>query len=147
MQYVQMLIQLLVTGEVDGTALPIWFVLLIIGVPLSIAIFLWLFPLTISKAIIPHELNQPFESTNPLGILTVLISAMGLFFLYYAISETAYWLIVFVSSAIGTSNGVPIGLPENADSYSLSTALDMAMALIMIFKSKTIAKALMKKSN
>lgn len=144
MQQSRMLLELLINGYVNDVALPIWFGIVVSLLPLAVSLVLWFFPLTVSQLILTEEINQPFEPINIQPLLTVLIIAIGLFFIYYAISDSIYWATILKMSSMGAVNGTKISPPDETNAYVLSTIIELVMALLFIFKANTLAFHLLK---
>ena len=83
-----------VNGNINGLKFSALFILATAIITMFIAFILWLFPLTLSKKIIGKEYNLELEALNAPSMLAILILAIGFYFLFYAIIDTIYWLII-----------------------------------------------------
>lgn len=102
---------------------------------LVIAIALWNFPLSIAKIIIPPEAELKPEGISATSLLSVLISAISLFFLYRSIMDGVYWATVLNLSESGVYAAFS---PENKASI-FATGVEFIAAAILFFNSRKIS--------
>jgi hypothetical protein len=102
---------------------------------LVLSIILWNFPLSIAKKIIPHlsEINPEGISTS--SLLTVLISAISLFFLYSSVMDGVYWVTLINLSESGSYAAFN---PENKASI-FATGVELLAAALLFFNSRRIS--------
>ena len=131
-------------GIASGIRFPKVFTIATALVPMLFSVLLWFFPLTISKSIVSDEYNHEVKPLNPHSFLTVLIISLGLYFLFYAIVDSIYWVIVYKASQIGDISGVPIGLGNENKANMYSTGLEFILAFGFIAKAKTIGSNLLR---
>ena len=132
-------IEILLTGMASDVRYSIYFAATTAFVPITTSLLLWFFPITISKSIITPEIDGQLQPINPQGLLAVIISAIGLYTLFYAIVDATYWSIIYQATKAGTSSGVPIGLSDEGAANMIVTAIELVMAVMLILKSKTLA--------
>ena len=101
----------------------------------ALAIFLWLFPLSVAAKIIPPEENLSAECMSPKSLLAVLISAIAIYFLYRSVMDCVYWATVLNLSEGGIHASIG---PENKASI-IATFVELIGAALLLFKSKRIS--------
>lgn len=112
--------------------------------PLIIAIFLWFFPLTIAKGIIRPELDYEIEPLKTHSVLVVLLLSLGVYLGFNAVVDAVYWISMeFMSPLRDTAIGVR-GLSEDSQANMIATAVELILATAIIFKSRSIASALLR---
>ncbi len=124
----------------------IFLALLGFALPLFLAVVFWMFPKLITKKI--YNDDDGFDELNSMPLLATIIAGSGIFYLYYAFSDSLYWFSVL---AVMSNQEDPSALLNlmSAD-YKVSifvTVLELVLALILIFKCKTIAKFISKLSS
>ncbi|MDH5434894.1 MAG: hypothetical protein OEY19_13200 [Gammaproteobacteria bacterium] len=110
--------------------------------PLFVALILWFFPIMVSKKILKPELDQSIEPISPHSFFSVIIISIGVYYLFYSISDAIYWLSVFFVF----SHGVDFSMWSSQDSSAnvIATIAEFIMSMILIIRGKTIAFYLMK---
>ena len=132
-------IEILINGEASGIRFPAMFAVATALIPMLFAILLWKFPLTISKTIVSDEYNQEIKPLNAQSFLAVLIISLGVYFLFYAVIDSIYWLTIYKATQVGTSSGASIGLSEDNTANMVATAVELILAFVLIAKAKTIS--------
>ena len=102
---------------------------------LFIAIILWNFPLSIAKKIIPPEADVNPEGISASSLLSVLISAMSLFFLYRSIMDGVYWVTLLNLS----ENGVNATFNPDNKASVFATGVEFLAAALLFFNSRKIS--------
>lgn len=100
-----------------------------------IGVVLWFFPLTIASKIIPPDANLTPENLSPKALLSVLISAIAIYFLYRSIMDCVYWGSVISLTPGGIYTSIT---PDNKASI-IATIIELAAAALLLIKSKQIA--------
>ena len=106
---------------------------------LAIACLLWFFPFTIAKKILPTvESDLAITSIEKNTLIEVGIILIGLFYLFYALSDIFYWLF-FILASIRMENTYGDML-LTADQWSgiIVTLIEITMALFLIFGAKGV---------
>ena len=134
----RLLIEVAIDGGINGIPASSWFMLATTAIPFLISAVLWFFPITLAQSILTSELDKTVEPTSPITLLSILISMIGLFFLYYVISDTVYWLI-FSHLADGTS----ASLEPEVKANMWTTLIELVVICFLVLKSKTIAKKML----
>ena len=131
------------TGRVGGLEVSVYFLVAMIVFPLLAALLLWAFPVRISQTIVKEELDVNIEPISVRGFVMGVFIAVGLYMLSYSISDVIYHATVFHMS--NNSIDYPM-ITVDPSSYILfyATIFDICLALILIFKSKTLASLLLK---
>ncbi|MFT7559476.1 MAG: hypothetical protein ACI93R_001387 [Flavobacteriales bacterium] len=112
----------------------------VIYVPWLLAsIFLWYFPLTIAKNIIPPEVDIKPTPISSHAALSVCISVISLYFIYNSITDGLYWLMFWNFTMGLEASGVAFTLePENkANIYT--TVIEFLVATILFINAKRVA--------
>lgn len=99
------------------------------------AIVLWMFPLSIAKAIIPPEADLKPESISPGSLLAVFVSAISIFFLYRSIMDGVYWATILNLSESGVYTTLS---PENRASI-VATVIEFSAAALLFFNSRKVS--------
>lgn len=111
--------------------------------PIFISIILWLFPITIARKVLPPT-NEQVEAISPSSMLTVFLIALGVYSLYYVLSDFAYWITlahIFVKDEYGNISKVL----TNQDKASIFAAIiEFVIAIVFIAKAKTISSKLIR---
>ena len=113
--------------------------LVYIAVILLIACLLWFFPLTIASAILPSK-DDKVTITNIDGssILEIGIIIIGVYYLYYAVSDAFYWLFwVLVTARMSQGQGTMSLTPDQWVNIII-TVIEFALALYLILGAKGI---------
>lgn len=107
--------------------------ILLFLIPFILAILFWIFPVTISKIIIPFDGDNSVEAVDIISVQSIFISSIGVFLFVSAIPEI--FLIVlsiimqddfFRFSTLGMSNPLMAGI-------------ECVLGLLLMFKSKAIS--------
>ena len=133
------LLESLIYGTVQGIAASSVVTILQYLPWLFFAIFLWLFPLSIAKKVIPSEVGPENSTITPREMMSVLISVVALCFLYRSIMDTFYWLTLWNVTANSGEGGIPItfGADQRASMYA--TAIEFFAAVMLFFNSRKVA--------
>ena len=136
--------EVLIYGTIDGIGASISFMIISAIVPTIIATALWLFPSKTANFIVRKEIDNDITPINPLEFSIVIVAGLGLYLLYFSISDSIYWLTVFNVSEPNSyaSNGSGIGGQSKA--AIIATSLEIVMSLTLILKSKTISRLIFK---
>ncbi len=112
---------------------------------LLLAIILWKFPLSISKRLLSPELDTKIVNFKPEYFLTVIILGIGIYYLFFSLSDSVYWVIYsqFVNNQM---YGAPVMIDYDARIAMWVTGVELAMAIFLVFRAKTIANQLLKVS-
>lgn len=102
---------------------------------LVLAVILWNFPLSIAKKIIPPEAEINPERISASSLLSVLISAMSLFFLCRSIMDGVYWVTLLNLS----ENGVNATFSPDNKASIFATGVEFFAAALLFFNSSKIS--------
>ncbi|MCW8880466.1 MAG: hypothetical protein OQK04_20315 [Kangiellaceae bacterium] len=109
--------------------------------PILVAMFIWLFPLSVAKKLLPPT-NEQVKAISSQSTLTVLILAIGVYTFYYAVVNSIYWITlahVFVRDEYG---GIVKSLSNQDKAHIFSTIIEFILSLVLIAKAKTISRKL-----
>ncbi len=138
-----LLIELLITGYINGISTPLFPIFASTVAPILIAIVLWFFPVIISKSIIKPESNKEIENTEKGIAFYTLISILGLYFTFYASVDLIYYFKLWhiTQSTVGDFGIQDVFNPE-IQSNIWATVFEFAAGVFCILKSKTIASTI-----
>ena len=137
------LVEVLNNGGVQGYGLPLAFAWASTLVPLLVSLCLWFFPMTVSRLIIRPELDQSFEPVGLKGLLTVLVLGIGLYVLYFAVSDTVYWLTLWQMSHDDYSDST-LYLGSDSKAAMVTTAIELVLAFVLVARARTVSDAMLK---
>ena len=138
-----LLLELLTRSGWENYPSSLFFELTTVLCPLLVSLLLWFFPMTVAAAIIRPELNQPVESLSAVNILTVLLLAIGVYLLYFAVSSTIYWLTLWQINLHSYDLGLNSFSGENKAAM-IATGLELVLALPLLARARTIATLMLK---
>lgn len=125
-------------GIVHGMTVSAW-VPFLSSIPWFVAsAILWIFPLSISKKLVPADASESPENISPVAILSILLSAMSVYFLYYAIIDVLYW-ITYWQVIQQPEYGSLASMSAEHKANIAATALEMFASLVLLFNSKRVA--------
>lgn len=109
-----------------------------------ISVGLWMFPLTIARRLVafrePGEVDVKSASVDQ--IQTIAFSVLGLYLLYYVLSDIVYWgFILFISLR---DNVIPIELSINQIGLILATVVELIFVLFLLLGARGIVMLLRK---
>src|SRR5688572_20489459 len=110
---------------------------LVLAVCLAFTAFLWFFPLTIARKLLPVMREPRSESAlDSSTALSVGITLIGLWFLANAVADASYWLTLLVR----VSQTAPDGFEWSQEQIAsmVSTAFELAIALFLVLGSSGI---------
>lgn len=139
-----MLIEALLTKNINGFSVSALLVLTTMLTPFFISIILWAFPLTVSKYIIKPELDQKVEPLDKNSLLTVLILAIGLYVFYYAAIDSVYWATIWNMSSESRHSGPLLSLNEESKANMVATGVELVAAIFIILNASTLSAKMLK---
>ncbi len=129
-------------GTIKGIVVSAWLPAFLSIPWLVVSAILWFFPMSIAKKIVPLESDTTPSNLSPISILAVLLTAMSVYFLYYAVVDTLYWITFWNMLQHSSNGGYPIELNPENKATMYSNALELFSALVILFNSKRIAARL-----
>lgn len=133
------LLESLIYGTVQGMSASFAITFLQYVPWLLFAIFLWLFPLSIAKNIVPSEVENEINTITPREIMTVLISVVALCFLYRSIMDALYWVTLWNIAISSSDSGIPITFNADQRASMYATAIEFFVAVMLFFNSRKVA--------
>jgi hypothetical protein len=111
---------------------------------LIIAIVLWKFPLTVARNLVAFREpgNIEIESVSENQIQVVAFSVLGLYFLFYVVSDIVYWFYLWLVSQRDPE--IPMEFSIDQKGQMVSTAIEFVFVLFLLLGSKRIAELLRK---
>lgn len=104
-------------------------------VPVAIAVFLWLLPLTIATKLIPgFKVEEPRSTLTATEIASVVFPILGLWVLTDAIPDTFYW-VTFAYIVKSSDLGRPELSPENIGNV-VATVVELLIGFWLLLGSK-----------
>ena len=132
-------------GEGDCTRTVSWaFAITSSVLPMLVASILWLFPMMASSYILKPEMDQPLEPMNSHAILTVLVLAIGLYSLYYAISDSIYWLTFWRVAERSQEHIGALYLGAENEASMVATVVELMVSIALLAKARTIASSMLR---
>ncbi len=132
-------------GEGDYTRTVSWAFAITSSVfPMVVASLLWLFPMMASSYILKPEMDKPIEPMNSQAVLTVLVLAIGLYFLYYAISDSIYWLTFWKIAERSQEHIGSLYLGAENEASMIATAVELVISIVLLVKARTIASRMLR---
>ena len=129
-----------VLGEgVNGLNVSVAFAVTSAVIPLLVAIYIWYFPMTVAKAILKPEIDQPIEPMNAQSILTVLILAISLYFIYVSIVDAVYWATLWQMAERSHSAEAPLYLNVENKANMVATAIELFTSAMIALKARSLA--------
>ena len=110
-----------------------------LATPIIIGIFLWLFPAPVANTIIKDDIND-FSNSNFLqGIEKIGIRLLGLYLLYYGISDLVNNIISYKQEIALMSENFKIYGKGSYKVAFIVTAIEVVISIFLIFGSNTIS--------
>ncbi len=94
--------------------------------------------MTVSASVIRPALDQPFEPVSAASILTVLVLAIGLYVLYFAISDSVYWLTLWHMSRDNYSEAT-LYLGGETKANMIATGIELILAVVLVARARTVS--------
>ena len=107
-----------------------------------IAIYLWKFPLTVTRKLIPFEKHIDTESQQVSyeQIQLVAFTVLGLYLLFNVVSDIIYWsTILFISFR---DSNIPVEISIDQKGQMVATVIELIFVLFLLLGSKGIIKLL-----
>lgn len=106
-------------------------------VPVAIAVFLWLLPLTIATKLIPGvNAKEPRSTLTATEIASVAFPVLGLWVLTSAVPDTFYWAM-FIYIVKSSDVGRPELSPENIGNI-VATVVELLIGFWLLLGSKGV---------
>ena len=106
-----------------------------------VAAVLWAFPRIVARKLLPRRVpeDEQFNWSSE-ALLQIALIVIGIYFLYYAISDAAYW----VSFYIMTSQKMDLSFQSTLDQKAaiFTTLIELVIAIALILGSAGLARAL-----
>ncbi|WP_316365616.1 hypothetical protein [Candidatus Thiodiazotropha sp. CDECU1] len=108
-----------------------------------IALLLWHFPLSVAKKIIPKN-NSTIKATewNSNELLICGLIILGVYFLFYVVSDAIYWFYVWKYSISFEGSRIELNIDQVASIYA--TIGEFVVVIILLLGSSGIANLIMK---
>ena len=133
----------LIENIIYGTVIGIEASVLITGLsyaPWAIfSIFLWFFPITIAKKIVPYEIDLEPKALAVREVVAILVSLLALYLLYRAIMDGFYWATFWNMSINSTEIDFTTSILAEHRASMWATAVELFTAIIMLLNSKKIS--------
>ena len=144
LEQLSLLIEIIIEGSINGAPVSVLFGLAIAISPIIVSVLLWSFPLSISQIIIRPEIDKPTEPMDSHSLLKVFILAIGLYFFYFAVVESIYWITTWYLSVNSQNSAVPIGLSEESKASMITSGIGLLFSIGVIVKSRALSSWLLK---
>ncbi len=104
--------------------------------PFMIALVLWFFPMSVANKIVREDMRGEMNAVGSVEMLMVLLIGLAFYFLFGGIVDLIYW---FSYSSIADSLGEISSVDIKAKATLLSMGAQMLIAMLLLFKSKSIS--------
>ncbi|MGS2718908.1 hypothetical protein ACVBE9_12090 [Eionea flava] len=139
------LIELSITGYINGLSVPLIPIVSGTIIPLLIVIVLWFFPVIIAKSIIKPEANEAPKKLEGFNLLHLLVSMLGIYFVFYATIDLVYYFKYWhVVGSLENYNSMSELLSPEVQANMWATSLEFIVSILCILKSKTIVSKIIK---
>ena len=125
-------------GNMPGYDIPVAFAATTVVLPFLASVLLWYFPMTVARSILKPELDLEIQPLNAEEFLTALVLGISIYFLYYAIIDGVYWLIVLQSDQDLFSQN-----DGEQKANMIATAVEFVVSICLIMKARTVARKMM----
>ena len=122
-------------GRIGGLEASLAYLICTLGITWGLAFILWSFPVTIAKKCLGASFDKPVEPISKPSILAIFIIAIGLYVLAYGMVDMVYWGVFL---HLAEKNGT-IGTSIETHSNIAATLFELALGLLLIFKSRSIS--------
>lgn len=129
----------LITEGRDGLRVSVVFAISIVVVPILASIYLWTFPLLVAKFILKTEIDQPIQPIDARSMLTVLILAIALYFLYNAIIDSFYWATIWQMAQSNHVSDPSFYLESKQKANMVATGLELVASMSLLVKARSLA--------
>jgi len=137
------LVDALTGNDLQGYEVSLVFAWISVLCPLLVSLLLWFFPMTVAASIIRPELDKAFEPMGAANFLTVLVLAIGLYVIYFAISDTIYWLTLWqMSTGSNYLESSPFGAESKAAMFT--TGIELVLASLFVFRARYVSALMLK---
>jgi divalent metal cation (Fe/Co/Zn/Cd) transporter len=124
----------------DENRVQFWLLAAVMAFLLVVVILLWNFPITIARKIAPSSASDMHTSWDSVTLIAVGSTLLGIYFLYYSISDLLYWLFFgFYSQNVG---GVEIELSIDQKASIVVSFIEFAIAVFLIGGSGFLSRAI-----
>jgi hypothetical protein len=119
---------------------------LLSGLSLALCAYLWFFPLTVARKLLP-AMREPRSETAMNGsvALSVGLTLLGVWVLTSALPDATYWVILFLLSR--RIDAGPIEWQHDQIANMIATAGQLALAVWLIFGSSGIKRLILRFRN
>ncbi len=114
----------------DVHGIKFWIMVSVMGFLLATVVLLWKFPLTIARKISPSSQNSDPISWNSETLIAVGASLLGMYFLYYAITDLVYWLFIWLYSQNVGGHVVELNTEQKVG--IIVTCFEVAISMFLI---------------
>ncbi len=108
-----------------------------------IALFLWFFPSSVAAKIIPKS-KSPTEAAkwNKEELLTCGFIILGIYFLFYTLSDAIYWFYIWKYSVYFEGTRIELNVDQMARIYA--TVAEFVIVVLLLLGSRGIANMILK---
>ena len=84
------------------------------------------------------------QSWNAQSLLTVLLLAIAIYYLYFAIIDAVYWATLWQMSERSHGGNAPLNLSQENKANMLSTIIELLVSATLILKAQTISRKMLR---
>ncbi|MFL0802025.1 MAG: hypothetical protein K6L80_16380 [Agarilytica sp.] len=132
-------IEFLISGTFEGMVSTFWLPTMNTLPWLGVSIVLWFFPVSVAKKIVPVEDPQEITPVTSGGILTVLLCALSVYFIYYAIVDSMYWFTLWQLMGSASYIDAPVQFTAENKANIYATLLELVFSVLLLINAKTAA--------
>lgn len=106
---------------------------------LVVAIALWFFPSVIASKIATPIEEKDRHALSPPVLLSVLLSALAVYFLYYALVDSIYWLTYWQVLRAQDAIGLPGTFGPETIANIYATIFELVVSICILLNAKKLA--------
>lgn len=133
------MVEIIASGTINGMAVSPFFAIATSSIPILFSIVLWFFPLSVSSSILKPEMDRDVVPLTQGSWLVVILIGIGLYTLYYAISDSMFWLYFLHMSSQSTFSDTPLVMRGEDKANLVISFMEVMASLFLILKSKSIS--------
>jgi hypothetical protein len=123
-------------GTIDGMEVSLYFMGILTGSPLLFGLLLWFFPLFVSRSIVKPEIDTELTPIHLEPLIIVLMVALGLYILSYALSDLIYNVTII---HLESRDEVPGGGSPEAKASLIATIFEIIAGLFLVSRARFIS--------
>lgn len=139
-----LLFEVMATGAISGYDVSAVFAGMLVLCPLLVSVLLWYFPLAVTAFVIREDMDHSLKPLDVQGSLVVLVLAIGLYLLYFAIADAVHWLTYWQMAAGESYSGARLHFDADSKAAMVSTGVELLMAFGLLARARSISRAMLR---